>query len=203
MSQKIQRPGVGAALQSFFRLTGSVAPTLEEFILPVVVVADIAKQENFVPPLRRHCAVMVNQAAVTDEGFQARLEVPPGIIADITRVAFVSTAPFKINAAFDASFVTPPVTVVEGVFTDSRIGGVAGGVIPSSKLLVGTDTGTVVGSRWSLHFDPLVEAQAAYHPQGWLIGFGDPDNFGFLEFASDVDNLAIRINLEWDEYLIV
>lgn len=209
MALQIQDAGaVAGRLREFFRLTGTVKPELEEFVLPTVLVGDLSNGAK--PSTRRHAAVFADRGATVGEVPLFRLEIPGGIIGVVTEWSFTSDTSaqvLRVNAGTTILDADLP-TIIDPVFTDERLtlGADAAGQppaqLPGGVLLSGSRVAQLGTFQKRVTEGPNT-FQSTQRPQGWVIGSGTPDRFGFLEFAGEIVNLRTRLQIEWDEYQIV
>ena len=78
MPKNINNPTVGRALTRLFNLQGRVQPSLDEIVLPVVQVANIAQEAP--PSPKARCAALLTTAATgAGENYDLVLQVPIGV----------------------------------------------------------------------------------------------------------------------------
>lgn len=200
MGQAIQRPDIGAALQRYFALVGRVRPELEEFVLPVVSVGDLAA--GGAPPVVRRVTASFSQAAVAAQVFQARFEIPGSMLAVIRQVNINAPGGAALNIRFhqagNVATIGAQANTAPKSFTDGRLleeNQLAGGV-----LTFGTQAAALATTE-SLY--RVYAAQSLVLTPDWVVGTGRADLFGFLEFESNTANAAVAGTLMWDEYQIV
>lgn len=193
MAQPIQTPGVGAALQRLFRLQGRVRPSLEEFVIPTVQVADLS--QGSVPPVRRHAVSFFNQPGVAGQSATWRLEVPPSVLARIDRIYVTPAAAGPMFANFGSTIAVPAGNAANE-FSDARVR--ANGELPAGLVTFGTQVAILAGT-WRV--DVAANEVTEIRPRAWLIG-GLFDAFDFLEMQFFQANTAVTVAMEWEEYQI-
>ena len=197
MPKPIQDPTVGQLLQRAFGLVGRVRPALDEVIIPVVNVADLAKGSE-VPLTRRASASFGEAAGGAGVHIVARLEVPPNIIAVVERIIARTTGFANLLAHF-GSILPAPANVATKSFTDGRL--IARGEQPAAVLTSGQDpTPALTTWDWRAVCSNLAEQQLVLNDVGWVVGDGRPGQFGFLEFGLAETNVGLQMAIEWTEY---
>ena len=206
MTLKIQRPSVSVALTRFFRLTGQVAPELEEFVQPTVQVGDLSPAEP--PPVARAAAARVLNSAVPVEFPTFRLFCPPGMIARLDSIYLNVPAQAIVSYLFTSSV---PALALAGlaspVFTDQRLGqlnpvtGLAR-ELPAVQFAFGSIAGALIVNQYRQLIEPSATGgfRPLFRPKHWIIGSGEPGVSGFLEFQTSVVNSTVRCALEWTEF---
>lgn len=196
---QIQRPNLSASVTEFLRLTGRVSLELEPFVIGTMLLADLSKGE--VPPLRRHVTAFFGVNPVALEVAIWRWEVPGSVIAVLTRLAIQPGAQTAVRAHFGASLSAGafPTTVTNIGFTDGRIL-FKGNQEPAGVISLGTQVAGIP-SEWHKSISPVPDDRP-FHPEGWILGTGDPDQFGFIEFSVSLENTIVSIQMEWDEFQI-
>lgn len=203
MAQPIQDPTVGVVLQGLFKLQGRVRPALEEFIIPTVQVADISQGAR--PATRRRAVAGIAQAAVAGQVFQARFEIPGGMIAVIRRINLSSTTGamnIRFNFPGNAASIAALAGVSAKAFTDGRLlpGAPSGAQQPAGVLTFGTNAAALATTQ--AVFRLFATQELVIYPD-WVVGTGHPQLVGFLEFESNTANAQVAGSVEWDEYPIV
>jgi len=196
MGQPINVPFVGAALQRLFGLKGRVSPSLEEFIVPMVVVGDVS--QGSAPDVSRACVHQCIQAPVAGQRFRARLEIPGGLLCKVDTIYVRCDTP----GFFEVQFVNvsgAQAATAAKAFTDGRL--LAEGQLPASVLTFGTQAANLVTEEFGtfISADPVTIIK----PKNWIIGSGDPTQFGFLEFGQQSANAQVMFALELTEYAIL
>ena len=202
MAIPIQDGGlIASRLQSLLRLQGTVRPTLEEFILPTIQVADLS--DGAIPSVRRHCSAQFTQAAVVAERCIFRLEVPPNILAHITGFSCRPiAAATSLNMTTSSSLAAADLTgIALSGFIEGRLTNANPPQQPASVLTFGTRVGALAAVVWFKVVNPVPD-RSDFEPIGWIVGSGQPAQFGFLEFAVNALNDQMVVNMEWDEYQV-
>lgn len=204
MAQPIQDPTVGTALQQLFGLQGRVRPALEEFIIPTVKVADLSLKTA--DPVIRHASCRTSVAAVAAERPVFRFESIGGTICVIRRIfLFSATAAGNPSFAFHGNAATlgALATTATKSFTDGRLlpGAPSGAQKPSGVLTIGTQPGSLGTVHWEGRMDASLGLEIT-PTRGWVVGTGRPGLVGFLEGQVAVNNIALAVSMEWDEYYL-
>ena len=197
MAIPIQVPTVGAALQRLFRLQGRVKPALEEFILPVVKIADLSRSEP--PPLTRGATARFFRAAVALEFGTFRFEIPGEMIAHVRALYLTpngSAGSFRFHFG---STIPAPSGTAQKSFTDLRL--LQLGQSPAGVLTFGTQVAVLTPLQFQVAAEDLLTYKL--EPDSWIVGSGVPGVFSFLEGQFSVLNTAINVSMLWDEYPIV
>lgn len=206
MGIRIGNPRVTDQLVKLFNLTGSLAPELEEFVIPTVQVANLDMGSP--PAIQRTATFYAGQGAVSGERFVFQLAVPPGIIAVIKRIMFygITATPRALLAKFagSTSGITTPATTAGKCFTDGRLAG--SGASPSSNLYYNTQVDNIAGSDWGL---PLYLNTGTWNSGarefiptwGWVVGSGNTTESGYFEGTFDLANAAMSMTLEIEEFI--
>jgi len=198
MAQPIQTPLVGSALQRLFGLQGRVRPSLEEFIVPTVQVANL--DDGSPPNVSRTASSFGSQAAVAGEFGTFRLEVPPGTIAEVLAVYLpVPSATFNLRIATTDA---PAALANTGSkrFWDGRLN--FENQLPAGVLTFGTQVAaltTVIG----LIPVTTVENTIWTPPRGLIVGSGKQGQFGFFMIQNATANQALIATIVWREYALV
>ncbi len=207
MTYEIQNSRASAALTDAFDLKGRVRPELEEFIVPVVSVGDLAAGSP--PAIQRTATAYFSQIAVSGQRACFQFIVPGGTVAVIKRVQF-----YGIVSATDAWFLLfsaasaalgKPANQATMSFTDGRLQQT--GVEPSCQLWSGTKVSTL-NADWAIpQFAPIdatySSAECVYQPtSGWVVGSGKLGVSSYLEGAFDGTNMAQAGVLEWEEFQV-
>ena len=197
MGLQIQDGGlIATRLQSFLRLTGRVAPELEAFVLPMIVVGDLSA--GGLPPIRRHVSIDFTIAGVVNERALWSMEAPPGVVGLITNMHVIPAAQNVLTVNFSSTITATDVPDNEvGVFTDNRLRFGERLEEPAIVIQAGTRGAVLVG-HWSKTMP--TSPQVGIEPVGWLCGSGVPVQFGFLEFGMSAANDTTQVTMEWDEF---
>ncbi len=195
MGYTIQRPDIGALLQSFFRLTGRIPLELESFVLPTVQVGDLAGGAT--PPVTRRAVMTFTQAAVAAERAVWRLEVPGNVIAVVRDVWVETNGGTSITVFFGSSFAVVPTTLISARFTDGRL--LQNLERPAGVIIHDTQVAALAATNWrrTSFASPDILPWTGLN---WVCGSGDPDQFGFIEFAANALNVQVSVQMTWDEY---
>jgi len=205
MAQPIQDPTVGTALQALFGLQGRVRPALEEFVIPVVNVANLAR--NAPPPVTGMATATCFVAGVAGQYPTLRFEVPGSILAELVYMEVQSGSAGLMGLAFrgNAATIAALAGSASKSFADGRLlSGSPGGLrYPAGALTYGTQAGLLA----SVHDEYQYEANAARKidfPPGIVCGTGRPDVYGFIEFQFSTAAAQLnRFTLGWREYAVV
>lgn len=212
MAIEIQRPGVAAALQRFFRYTGSYKPVLSGDILPVVNVGDASGAVE--PQVIRRVTAIISVGATAGQLFTGRFESIGSTICRLRRLFLHSVvANQNLRWAFrgaQASIVALA-SVSTKSYTDGRLLAGSGAVeLPSGVLTIGTQVAPLAGTHGQIR---LAAEGTMLDLGGWVVGTGGPGvpfdpvtgagGGGFWEFQISVVNSITLGFLEWDEHPIV
>lgn len=195
MSTPIQRPDVGEALRQYFRLVGRVRPTLEEYVVPVVSVGDLA--QGGAPAASAQASFSIVKTAGGAGNYSGfRLEVPGGMIARIDQIWLqTSTAglgEFKFTGT-GAGFGNS----ANKAFTDGRL--TDQGLEPATVVTFGNRASGLSGE----HSIVRVTVDGVILEPGWVVGSGRPDQFGFLEFGLVTANTDLNATILVTEFPLV
>lgn len=196
MSQPIQRPDVSARLQDLFRLVGRVRPSLEEYIIPTVQVADLGMAAA--PPIRRTGHWGGLTAGVAAEYTALQIVNPTGSnnVISVNSIQVMPANTVSLYAAFGTfTFGTGPVAIATEQYVDRR----------SDDPLVQLSTGNVSAAgigglaaascaRWRL----LTSWMPPIPLDGWVLGPGDT-----LVFCCDAVNISMYWNLSWETFALL
>ena len=206
MTLEIQTPRAGQALTDAFDLKGRVRPELEEYVVPVVNVADLSAGAP--PAIQRTATAYFSKDAISGQRACFQFIVPGGTLAVIKRISF-----YGVVTATDAWFILfsaasaalgKPASQATSSFTDGRLQQT--GVVPSSQLWFGSKVSTL-NADWAL---PLFmtdqtygTSEAVYEPTGgWVVGSGVDGVSSYLEGAFDGTNMDQSCVLEWEEFQV-
>jgi len=192
---RIQTPQVGQLLQRLFKITGRYRPSLEEFIVPTVQIADLGQGSP--PPIIRSATSFFSQAAVVGERATFRLECPPTTLLTLDSMLFTAGSSSSIEI-FLGSSVPAPATPATTRFTDGRI-------LQANENTAGkVNFGTQAAGLAAFHFRQalLSGVPTLIKPLNWIVGSGVPVQFGFIDFQFGPLNVSFEAILQWTEYQI-
>lgn len=203
MGLKIQRPDIAVAIQKLLRLTGSIDLEVEEFILQTIQVGDLSHGQ--LPPVSLHASADFVIGAVVAEHAIWRMEIPGSAIARVTRIIVRPGTDTTLRVHFGSTLAAAafPTAVTNKGFTDGRVlFGVGDGNVPLPAVSINTGTQVASMPREYSQFFGNLQDQLILEPHGWIVGTGDPNQFGFIEFQVTNLNEQMIITMEWDEWRI-
>lgn len=192
MPLPVQNPRASAALHDEFNLVGRTRLQLDETIVPVAIVADV--QGIAAPGLIRRAYGRGTQGAVALERTGYRLEVPPGMVAVITKIRTNTSGSYTLGFG-PAQIAAPAFTAVES-FLDNRL--ILTGQVPAAAMTFGTQVAVIGGPK-----KRLISSSTLIGPS-WepnIVVAGVNGAFGFFELQFVSVNQAIEMEWEWTEYL--
>jgi len=195
VSQSIQEPGVGQALQAAFNLQGRVRPVLEEYIVPTVMIADFSAQASGVP-LARSAAARLTVGATIGEMATMRFEMPAGMLAKIVRFHAFPSADGNLAFSFSSAGAPQAVPFIAD-FLDGRL--VQLGQTPVAGATGGTQIGTIAPISLMYRAQNAIGG-LTLEPEHWVVGSGVPGQFGFFEAQLTNVNSQCQFAMEWIEY---
>lgn len=142
MSKPVQNPEAGSALQRLFNLVGRVRPSLEEYIIPTVQIADLSLRSE--PPVSRLCSATSNTFSVAPNFPSWRIDAQPGTVVRLNKLIIRGNAAKILYVSFAA--VGTVSNAVNTHFTDSRAPGT-----PNSEVY-DDDTGSIAGGAFETHY---------------------------------------------------
>lgn len=197
MAIPIQSPTVGQLLQNLFGLQGRVRPALEEFIVPVVNVADVAKSAGV--SIRRSVVGRFTIAAVVGELPQIQMAVPAGIIARVTKLYLWSDTVMQVRIHHGNGLAAAPPTAMSTRYTDWRLLSPTfqnPAVIPT----VGTAAaGLAVYEEVYRLFTVNRPIELEWDQLGGVV-VGGTSTTGYFEVAAVTANSSLNGTLMWEEY---
>lgn len=196
MPSPIQTPGVGAALQRFFRIVGRVRLSLGDEIIPTVQVGNLSIAST--PPVRRIATAQATQAAVAGEVPTFSFQIPPSVLAHLRLLSWLPATDQWIRLNSGSTINTAGFTQVDARFQDGRL--VQAGELPGGVFFRGTQVGGLPTVPFRRFF---MAAGSPPQPFDVVVGSGDGTNFGFFELQGSVANEQAQMSLEWDEYQLV
>lgn len=204
MTQPIQDPSVGVTLQNLFNLQGRVRPSLEEFVVPTVQIADLSGYAR--PPVTRRATCLINQNPVAGERFVMRFEAIPGTICVLRRIRVAPSTQGNFSWQFVGNAATLGALGTTAVksFADGRLltGNPSGLQRPSGVLTTGTQVGGLATPQGQA-IAPVTGLVLDIPDPGWVVGTGNPSLFGFFEAQIATVNITVVGSMEWDEYSVI
>ena len=197
----IQDSQATAALRRAFKFVGRIAPRLDETISPVAVVTDTSRE---LPPGVVPVAVsFAFSAAVAAERASFRFEVPPTVLAVVTKIGLATGTAGQIFRVAWGSQLAGPFNLSPSTWADGRLRG--SNVFPpprapGARLAQDTQVGAIT-EAFNMSADSgngVLRMHDVYWPVGGLAGA-----FDFLEFQQNAVNDTARISLQWLEFAAV
>lgn len=193
MAKEIGHPWPAALLQDALDIKGRVNLRLEEFIIPTIQITDLNLGGAL--PIQRSAAAGFAQGAVAAEFATWRFEVPPSVVAQITRLMVIGNS--TVIAQF-TNVAAPLAGVALTEYTDGRL--VAAGELTAGFVSFGTKAAGLTAPTWRGRASTKMEQILA---PAWVIGSGNATDFGFVEFQHQLVNTAVTVAIDWIEYQIV
>lgn len=186
-------------LKQLFGFRGRYIITLEESVLPVVQIGDVAPAA--VPAVRRVASGQFSEAAGgAGELATVVLSVPPGVITRVRKILCIPTTAQRVLATMDGAGAINTAAFVAkdlGYFEDRLVA--TGEVDPATNVVSGTQAGSISPSNWTDFFE-AAPTGTAWRDVNWYVGTGHPVNFGFLGLQATVANEAIRWGFDIEEF---
>lgn len=200
MPKQINTPIPGELLRREFGLVGRIRPALDEVIVPVVNIADLATAGGL--PLERTCVARFTQSAVVGERFVAQLVVRPNTLIRLrTLSAWSDTNNTNLKLHHGNKLPATPGTQAEVRYTDGRL------LIPTflnPAVFPTFDTATAANALVADYEEwyRLATANQMYQVDlsHIVVGSDDSTSNGFLEFEANQDNTGFSMSLTWTEY---
>lgn len=193
MPKQIQNPTVGQILQRAFGLQGRVQPALDEIVVPVVSIGDLG--QGNVPPVTGRATSWAFENPGAGDYARARFEVPGSIVALIEAVHVRLSASGNFGVRFTntgaAIGTAQPKSYADGRLTTA-------GLSPAGVLTAGQDPAALAGRQ--ANYWATTDGISLF--PNWIVGSGDPGQFGFIEFAPGTAATAMSLNIQWREYRI-
>lgn len=191
MSQPIQDPGVGTALQRFFRLVGRVRPSLEEYVIPVVSVGDIS--QNSEPAVSRLCIAQEFTGSVAPDFPTFRIEAQAGTVVRLRKLWFrtQSASYFYLSRAALGTVSTP----VTAVLSDARAPGT-----PNSEVYEDDTTSIASGALMRLWGSTSMQEVDLSHI---ILSPRENAAIDWVTFQHSVAGESVVWTLLWEEFPIV
>lgn len=194
MPHRVQNPRAGSALQREYDLRGRVNPMIDEMIVPVAIVSNLARQAGL--PLTRRVAAFRFMGA-GGAGFYSdqRLETPPNVFLELRQLRATTDTSGVLRVHF-GSTITAPTSSATQAFMDGRLR--AQGATPAARLYADNTYGAqLTGSQ--LRFTLTAGTDLVLTGIDWPLG--RTDAYDFLEFGHDTANASLQLSLVWDEYV--
>jgi len=192
MPVPVQNARASAALQAEFNTVGRLRTSIDETIVAVAVVANLAEQSG--ATVVRRAAANCQQAAVAGERFVARLELPTGVLGRIRRVFVRNNSANRIMSVFFGSSVAVPANTGTKAFMDGRLR--ASGQIPAGVLTFDTQVAALATVHTTIY--STLPTNPVWETMDWP--FGATNAFDFVEFVNETANELITFSIEWDEF---
>jgi hypothetical protein len=176
---------------------GRYRPQLDEVIVPVAVVAELAETGEL--PIQRRATATGTVPAVPAQQAYIRFETPPGIIARIDHVIMRPTSGSSVGVFGFGSTLAAPGTLAVKQFMDGRLR--ERGEAPGCNL--GFDTlaaGVAAPSGAWMGSNAVINSQVTV-PQlhGAIVGRRSIEDF--IEVTWGANNIAVLFSWVWTEFL--
>lgn len=197
MTIPIQTPRPGQLLREAFGLRGSVKPVLEESIVPVVNVADLALASTI--PIRRQAVARFFQAAVAGEYPVIEIATPAGIIARILKAFLWSGSAGDLYISHGNALGATPAIAISSRFLDWRLlspNFTNPAIIPTR----GTDAAGLTSFQEVYR---LATANAPLEIDWTRIGgvvIGGTSTTGYWQLQAATANVTLNGSIIWEEY---
>jgi len=189
---------IATRLQRLLRTQGRLAPELEEFVLPVIQVANLS--EGGAPPVSRSAVMNTTLGAVAGEFGQMRLSAPPGILAVVKKFKFKPNSVLDVLVFFGTSLAVANLPNAHiPSFTDGRLRDSLD-TDPSAQILSGNQAAGFVTTNWRYTAQDTPNDDWVYPSTPWVVGTGTQGTTGHLEFQLGTANVAAGVVIEWEEY---
>jgi len=189
---------IAGRLSKLLGLQGRVKPSLEEYVIPTIQVADLA--QGGLPPVTRRCVIQFDVAGVVGEVATVSFEVPGGVLAVLRNLKCNSAADANLLMFVGSSVNTAGFTEKSGVLVDGRLRATESE--SAATFVFGTQAGALAQIDWRMGAPAGISLELIVNNLGWAVGSGRPDQFGFMEFQLESSNTTGRFTVEWDEYQI-
>lgn len=198
MTDVIQNPNIGRALQEMLGLQGRVRPSLDMVVVPTVQVAN-CEMTGYVCRSRSASATLL-QAAVGGQRPTFQFQAPPGVLALISSIFMNASSEFFLAATFSQNAAALGTSAL-AQYTDQRL--IQEGAIPSCDLTVGTQAAAITPIEWGIRVQSDVaseEALTTHNPKNWVVGSGVAGVPRTLGIQGQSVNLDMRLTIEWIEF---
>lgn len=195
----IQTPVPGELLRREFGLRGRLDVQLDQVIVPVVNVADLAQGAGI--PVERTVVGRFSQVAVAGEQFVFQMVVPPNTLVKLRRLHIWSqTAASDFKVHHGNALAAAPANLAEIRFADGRL------LTPEFiNPVVFPTYGTAavaLGANYEEIYRCDVAAQAIdVDLSHTVVGANDSVSYGYWEMCCDVANQKVVGTLVWTEYV--
>lgn len=200
MSQPIQRPDVSQRLQELFRLVGRVRPSLEEYVIPTVQVADLGVAAA--PPVRRVVQIGGLRAAVAGEHGIVRIGNPAGS-NNIIQLKWWDTKPAAASTmymAFVEGTLASSAAIATLQYTDRRADDLYPDV--TADMVSGTVTPAnlvAIAAGSFANFNQSNQGYTNEYPaENVVLAPGD-----FVIWANATANTSYNYNMVWEEFSLL
>ena len=190
---KIGNPRAASELVRAFDIRGSFQPTLEPFVQPVALVADLTDGDGL--PIVRRCWARgyIGPGGAGQIGI-VRLEIPGGVLAQLDYLD-VNPTSSVVQVAVGTSFLAGGAAST-GTYIDGRLR--QAGLTPSGQVTQGTVAGGVNPPQFQLNNSFVWQQDGP----PLVLGSGQPAVADALEFSSGSSNVEVFYSLMWTEYLL-
>lgn len=195
MPLDIQTPVVGQLLAREFGLVGRVRPKLDEIIIPVVNVADLAKGSGL--PLRKVATAQWQQVAVVGEYFVAQMVVRPGTLVQLHKLLIRTDQTTSLVIHHGNALAVAPASLATYRYMDGRL--LAPEFIsPQTQVLY--DTQAAALATYEERYYQVQNQLVTYTWDGVVVGADGPDTFGYLEIGCTAANCLVQATLFFEEF---